>query len=134
MRFLTGLTDDYRATRQILPQYKSMFRIHSHKKDFWYYGLCLEISGSVFSIVFQSLFLYFNALCDVYTVILKSNWIFCILLGMIFENYFLNISQKVIEEHFVYFLNCLSIYEEIHHLISSYRHSNSLSATIFSSC
>ena len=60
--------------------------------------------------------LNFNALCDVhtlltqYTVLLKSNRILCLLIGIIFKC-FLMFSYKF-EEHFWFFLNHASIYEE----------------------
>ena len=68
--------------------------------------------------------LNFNALCDAntvqrqsYTVLLKSDGIFCQLLRIIFGNYFLMVSNEVEDHllfHFVYFLNHLPIYEGIH--------------------
>ena len=53
---------------------------------------------------FASIIVNFNALCDAYTVyryytvLFKNNRKFCFLLGIIFENYFLTVSNKV-EDH-----------------------------------
>ena len=70
-------------------------------------------------------------------MLLKSNWIFCLIFEIIFGNYFLMISNKF-EEHlwlyFVFFLNHPPICEEIYCYASSYRHSNNLNATLSSSC
>ena len=72
---------------------------------------------------FISFILNFNILCGAhtvqkhFTVSLKSNKIFCLLLGLIFENYFLTVSNEIEARfwlHFDCFLNHLRIYEEIH--------------------
>ena len=71
---------------------------------------------------FVSVILNFNAFYDAYTVqrhytvLLKSNRIFCLLLRIIFGNSFLMVSDEVGDHiwfHFVYFLYHLPIYEEI---------------------
>ena len=69
----------------------------------------------------------FNALCDAYTAQIqsytmlkklksKSNRKFDLKLGITFENYFLMVSNEGDHHvwlYFVYYLNCLLIYEEI---------------------
>ena len=71
-----------------------------------------------------SIILNFNAICDAhavqrqsYRILLKNNRIICLILRIILGNYFLTVSSEV-ENHlwlyFVYFLNHLAIYEEIH--------------------
>ena len=68
-------------------------------------------------------------------MLLKNNGI-CLILGIIFENYFSIVSNEF-EDHFwlhsVNSSNHLPLYEEIHFLISSYRHSNNLNSTLSSS-
>ena len=65
---------------------------------------------------FVSLILNFNALCVVahafqrqsYTMLLKSNRIFCLILGITFGNYFLTVSNEGDDHlwlYFVFFLN-----------------------------
>ena len=52
-----------------------------------------------------------------YIVLLKNNRLFCLILGKNFGNYFLTTSNKVEDQlwiYFVYFLNHLPRYEEIH--------------------
>ena len=67
---------------------------------------------------FVSVMLNFNALCNAYTVqrhyteLLRSNRIFCLLLGIIFWNCFLTVSNEVEDYlwlYFVYFLNHFSV-------------------------
>ena len=72
---------------------------------------------------FVSIILNFNALCDVYTVqrqsytaLLKSNRIFCQLLGITFGNYFLSVSNKdddYLWLYFIFFLSYSDMYEEM---------------------
>ena len=51
-----------------------------------------------------------------YTVLLKSNGIFCLLLGINFENYSLGVSNEGDDHKWIYFmfLNYLPMYEEIY--------------------
>ena len=89
---------------------------------------------------FVSIMLNFNALCDVYavqiqsySVLLKSNRIFCPIFGITFGNYFLVVPNEGYDQlwlYFVYFLNYPPMYEEISCEISSYRHSNNLNYLI----
>ena len=65
----------------------------------------------------------FNALCDAYTVqrqsytmLHKSNIIFCLILGITFTCYFLTVSEENKDhlwQYFVYALNYPPMYEEI---------------------
>ena len=67
--------------------------------------------------------LNFNAFCDAYivqkqsyTMLLKSNRIFCLILGITFENNLLSISNEGDDHlwfYFVFFLNYPPMYEEI---------------------
>ena len=77
---------------------------------------------------FASIILNFNPLCDVYaisrhcTVLLKSNRIFSFLLGIIFGNFFLSVSNNVgkyLWLHFVYFLN---LYPSMRKFIAKFLH------------
>ena len=58
---------------------------------------------------------------------------FYLIIGILFGNYMLTVSNKVEEYlwlYFGYFLNFLSIFGEIHCKISSYRHYNNLNASL----
>ena len=70
---------------------------------------------------YVSIILKFTALCDTYTVqiqsyavLLKSNRIFCLILGITFGNYFLTVSNEGDDHLWLYFvdLNYPSMYEE----------------------
>ena len=70
---------------------------------------------------FVSVILNFNALCDEYTVqrqsytvLLKSNGIFYLMLGITFGNYILRVSKDDDDHLWLYFvyLNYPSMYEE----------------------
>ena len=75
-----------------------------HKRFLIYYGLCFK--QHILNCVswFLSVILNFKAFYDAhtverhYTVLLKSNRIFCLVLRIIFGNYFLMVSNEV-EDH-----------------------------------
>ena len=93
---------------------------------------------------FVSIILNFNALSDAYTaqrqsytMLLKSNRIFCQILGINFENYFLtvsNVAEDPLCLYFVCFLNYPPMFDETHREIFSCRHYDKLNATLSSSC
>ena len=85
--------------------YKNVFRMLDHTKDSKHIMSYAwkRLRKCIFTCVswFVSIILNFNALCDAYTVqrqnyimLLKSNIIFRLILGITFENYSLSVSKE----------------------------------------
>ena len=104
--------------------YNSMFHIQDHAKDS---DILLAMIGKGWICIlnfiswFVSILLNFTALCDAYTVqiqsyivIPKRNRIFCLILGIIFGNYCLTVSNEGDDNLWFYFayLNYPPMYEE----------------------
>ena len=121
---------------------KLIYVIQMYKRIFRIQGNILSITQKISDILYSmlgngrkfvcvsqliSIILHFNALCDAhavyrhYTMILKSDLKFCLLLGIIFGNDFLTKFptkprklKNIYMSSFVYFLIHQSFYEKIH--------------------
>ena len=116
----------YSEIKYFIQLYKSIFvyRITQKISDISWVTLGNGwVCNKLFFMFFFPFILNFNALCNAYTVqiqsytvLLKSNRIICLILGITFGSYFLSVSKEVYDHfllYFVLFLNYPPMYEEI---------------------